>query len=135
MVDELLERMVAAGYVGIRAPHSRVFEALDPDGSRISELAARVQMTHQAMSELATGLEAQGYVERRPDSRRPCQANLPDAERACLLQRALTDIADIEAAWLDRLRQHGVEGDLKTALAAALDSENARRHRSGIVIC
>ena len=124
MVDELLKRMVAAGYVGIRAPHSRVFEALDPDGSRISELAAHAQMTHQAMSELVTGLEAQGYVERRPDPRddRAKLICLTPSGRA-LLQRALADIADIEAAWLDRLRQHGVEGDLKTALAAALDSE------------
>ncbi len=121
MVDELVVRMVAAGYEGIRPAHSRVFEALEPEGSRISALASRAQMTHQSMSELVASLEAQGYVARRPDpsDRRAKLICLTPRGRA-MMRLALEEIARIETEWLRHLGQHGVEGDLLAALAQIL---------------
>jgi DNA-binding MarR family transcriptional regulator len=40
---------------------------LDLEGTRITELARRAEITKQAVGQLVTDLEAVGYVERRPD--------------------------------------------------------------------
>ena len=121
MVDELVARMVEAGYEDIRPAHSRVFEALEPEGSRISDLAERAQMTHQSMSQLVAGLEAQGYVERQPDPNdRRAKLICLTARGRTLMQLALEEISRIETEWLSRLRMHGVDGDLLVALEKKL---------------
>lgn len=51
----------------LRAAHAQVFEHLDPDGTRITVLAERARMTHQAMGELVADLEQAGLVERVSD--------------------------------------------------------------------
>lgn len=126
MVDELVACMVVAGYPAIRPAHSRVFETLDPAGSRISEMATRSQMTHQSMRELVASLEQQGYVEYRPDprDRRAKLVCLTPAGRA-MLRLSLAEIGRIETAWISRLRAHGIEGDLGAALAAMLVEDSS----------
>lgn len=60
----LLDRELgAAGFTDIRAAHAPVFMSIDPEGSRITELAERAQMTKQAMGELLRHLAERGYVE------------------------------------------------------------------------
>ncbi|MBV9414790.1 MAG: MarR family transcriptional regulator, partial [Solirubrobacterales bacterium] len=44
-----------------------VFGTIDPDGSRLTELAERAHMTKQSVGEAATELEMRGYLERVPD--------------------------------------------------------------------
>ena len=46
-----------------------MFQVLDADGSRVTELASRAGMTKQAMGELVRHLEAAGYLRRQPDPR------------------------------------------------------------------
>lgn len=67
LYDAIFERLAAAGFDDIRRAHGAVFEAIDPGGSRVTEMAERVRMTKQAMGELVDHLEACGYVERRAD--------------------------------------------------------------------
>lgn len=120
MIDELVERLAAAGYPDIRPAHSRVFENIDPEGTRLTLLADRARMTHPSMSELVTSLQRLGYIERVPD---------PGDGRARLvrltwegrtLQRlALREIARIEDAWLDRLGPK-TGPDLRAALTQVL---------------
>jgi DNA-binding MarR family transcriptional regulator len=58
----------AAGHDAIRQPHLPVFELIDRDcGSRLTTLAARANITPQAMGELVAYLERHGYIERAPD--------------------------------------------------------------------
>jgi DNA-binding MarR family transcriptional regulator len=64
MVAELVERLAAAGYGDVPAAAHPVFENIDRDGTRLTELAARADMTHQSMGELIDTLEQRGYVER-----------------------------------------------------------------------
>src|SRR6266511_3487665 len=64
MVEELIERLHAAGYQDTTAAHHPVFENIDPEGTRLTVLAARAGMTHQSMSELVQVLEGRGYLER-----------------------------------------------------------------------
>jgi DNA-binding MarR family transcriptional regulator len=64
---ELFERVETAGYGDLRPGHGCVFGNIDPHGSRLTDLAERARMTKQSVGEVASDLEARGYVERVPD--------------------------------------------------------------------
>ena len=62
----LLAELQAAGHPDLTAAHMYVFQSPGPDGVRPTELAARTNMTKQAMNHLLAGLERGKYVERIP---------------------------------------------------------------------
>src|SRR5213082_2643663 len=66
--DELTRRVLAAGYSDIRPGHGCVFGNIDPDGSRLTDLADRAGMTKQSVGEVTSDLEQRGYLERVADS-------------------------------------------------------------------
>ncbi len=72
---QIVEGVVGAGYPQ-KPKHSAVFAQIAPDGSRLTELARKANMTPQAMGELVDELVDMGYVLRRPD---------PDDGRAKLI--------------------------------------------------
>ncbi|MFC5995682.1 MarR family winged helix-turn-helix transcriptional regulator [Pseudonocardia hispaniensis] len=101
ILEELVDRLAAAGHPRIRVAHSQVFENLDPNGTRLTVLARRARMAHPSMSELVADLERLGYLHRVPDptDRRARLVQLTVRGRA--LQRlALAELAELEAAWL-----------------------------------
>lgn len=127
LVDELVERLGAAGYADIRPAHRWVFAYIDRDGTRLTDLAERARMTHPSMSELVTGLERAGYVERfrDPSDGRTRLVRLTAAGRR--LQRiSLAEIAEIERAWLRHLGPR-LARELPAALASARLSRHAQR--------
>lgn len=63
----VLERLVQSGHPEVRAAHGAVFQYLDDTGTTVSTLAARAQMTKQAMAELVHHLEAHDYLTRVPN--------------------------------------------------------------------
>lgn len=69
LAAELEDGLRTAGYADLRSAHAQVFAALDPEGARLTDLAARAGMTKQAMGELVRYLEQHGYLEIEPDSR------------------------------------------------------------------
>ena len=100
MVEELSARLQADGYEGVNPAHHAFFENIDPDGTRLTELAARADMTHQSMGELVAAMERRGWAERRPDpsdgrARLVCLT----AEGSKLTRRGLHHIKEIEAEW------------------------------------
>ena len=127
MLDELIERLHAAGHAGIRPAHSRVFENLDPDGTRLTVLAERAQMTHPSMSELVSSLEQLGYVVRVPDPADGRARMVRFTQAGRTVQRvALAEIDAIETAWIRRLGPT-VGPEFIPALTRAVDE---RLHRS-----
>jgi DNA-binding MarR family transcriptional regulator len=60
---ELDRSLRDAGFEDLRAAHAPVFMAVDPEGTRITDLAERTKMTKQAVGELVRYLSAQGYLE------------------------------------------------------------------------
>ena len=64
---ELYRRAQEGGYADVREAHLQVFGAVDWRGSRLTDLAARANMTLPAMSELVDDLQRLGYIERLPD--------------------------------------------------------------------
>jgi DNA-binding MarR family transcriptional regulator len=63
----IVDAVVAAGFEQ-RPAHSSVFAHIDLEGgTRLTTLAARANVTPQALGELVDDLERSGYVIRRPD--------------------------------------------------------------------
>lgn len=120
MIDELTERLAAAGFSDMTASYHPVFENIDPGGTRLTDLAARAGMTHQSMGELVAVLERRGYLERRAD---PTDGR---ARLVCLtrrgrqlVRRAVQEISDIEASWQRQFQAAGCQ-DFTAALQKAL---------------
>jgi DNA-binding MarR family transcriptional regulator len=65
---ELDRALREAGFGDLRAAHAPVFMAIDPDGTRITELAERTHMTKQAAGELVRYLAGCGYLEITTDA-------------------------------------------------------------------
>jgi DNA-binding MarR family transcriptional regulator len=127
VVDDLFRRLTAHGYTDLRPAHSRVFEHLRDEGSRVSELADRAQMTHQSMSELVAHLERCGYLERGPDPRdRRAKAVLLTPRGRALSRRAAACMDEIEADWCQRLGGQSMR-IVRAALAAAVATPVAVR--------
>ena len=103
MEQRILDAVVAAGYP-ITLTQARLFQRVNPNGSRLTTLASAAQVTKQAAKFLVDQLEAGGYVERVAD---------PDDGRARLVRitergRAVIDVAttverEIEQEWLSHL--------------------------------
>lgn len=125
IVSELMARLEAAGYSNMSSNISptfhTLFENLDREGTRLTELAARSGMTHQSMSELVSILEGRGYLERRPDpadARARLVCLTPEGKKLARIARA--EIAAIEAEWTQRWRRAGMTADLPRVLESAL---------------
>jgi DNA-binding MarR family transcriptional regulator len=101
---ELQTRLAAAGFGDLRPAHLVIFQHVAPEGTRITTLAERAQLTKPSIKYLVDSLEGLGYVERIPE---------PDDKRAtlvCFTERgwqqvrtALAILGDIEDEWADRL--------------------------------
>ena len=63
----VVPRLAAHGFPDVRPAHNAVFQYLDAEGTTVSTLAERAEMTKQAMGELVAHLEEHGYVDRVPD--------------------------------------------------------------------
>jgi DNA-binding MarR family transcriptional regulator len=109
-VDELHEGLTEAGYTDIRPAHGNVFAYLRGEGSRITELAERAQLTKQTMGYLVDYLEERGYVERKPDpgDKRAKIIHLTDEGREAF-RVALEVISGIEARWTELLGRERME--------------------------
>src|SRR3954447_4309096 len=102
--ERLAQRLAESGHPEVRAPHGNVLQFLDREGTRVTVLAQRAQVTKQSMAELVSHLERHGYVERVPDP----------ADRRAKLVRATARgrevyavargiVAEIEREWTARL--------------------------------
>jgi DNA-binding MarR family transcriptional regulator len=65
--EDLERRVAETPYSDIRISHGCVFGNIDPEGTRLTDLAERARMTKQSVGEVTSDLEQRGYVERVPD--------------------------------------------------------------------
>ncbi|MFC9559369.1 MarR family winged helix-turn-helix transcriptional regulator [Agromyces sp. NPDC056965] len=63
----IFERLAERGFGDVHQAHVAVFSALDPEGTRVSTLAARAGISRQAMSALVRTVAAAGYVTTESD--------------------------------------------------------------------
>ena len=96
----LHRRFHERGHPEVRPPHGNVFQFLDDDGTRVSVLAERAQITKQSMAELVAHLERHGYVERVPDpSDRRAKLVRATARGAEIYAIAREVVAELEEEW------------------------------------
>src|SRR5436305_14936990 len=117
-VAELERRVAETSYSDIRITHGCVFGNIEPDGSRLTDLAERAHMTKQSVGEVATELEQRGYLERVPDpndGRAKIIRLTARGQEAQAVGRRVID--EIEQEWAERF---GVEriAALRDALEA-----------------
>jgi DNA-binding MarR family transcriptional regulator len=128
MIEELARRLEAEGFGEIQPAYHALFENIDPEGTRLTELAARADMTHQSMSELVATLERRGWVQRTPDptdGRARLVRLTPEGRR--LTARGLHHINEIEAAWQARWQDAGYDGQLREVLVDAIAGAERER--------
>lgn len=66
--ERALARLQATpGLEGLREAHLRLFPFIALEGTRLTDLATRLGVTKQAVSQLVADLEALGVLEKRPD--------------------------------------------------------------------
>ena len=113
---ELFAPAAAAGYTDTREPHLQIFGNLGVDGVRLTDLAARAQLSLAATSELVNELQELDYLERRPDpADRRAKLIFPTARGRRALADAGDRVAEIEAHWAGL-----VGADRFTAMARTL---------------
>ena len=100
----MLERLHERGFEDLDTAHVNVLLYPGPQGSRPSELAARLGMSKQAVNYLLGELERRGYLERRTD---------PDDLRSRRI--VLTERGE-SAGWVMREAVTDVEREWETAL-------------------
>ncbi len=112
----MLERLRRAGCPELTPAHSQVFGAIETEGSRVGEMAARAGITQQSMSELVDNLEQYGYLARRPDPQDRRAKIVMLTERGWVAVRAaLAALDEIERDWSTRIGQRDTAA-LRTAL-------------------
>lgn len=105
-----LEGLRQRGFTDVHEAYLTVFQWPGPQGLRPSELAARARMSRQAINHLLGQLEANGYLQRRPDSVRGHGKRIELTARGEALGRALREIiAEAEREWAQRLGHERLE--------------------------
>lgn len=105
-----------AGFTDLRAAHAPVFMAIDPDGTRVTDLARRSAMSKQAVGELIRHLAGHGYVAVGPDPADGRAKRVTLTERGwAALELGERVIADFDR-WLERTVGTRRVGELRETL-------------------
>lgn len=121
--SELERRVAETAFSDIRITHGCVFGNIEPDGSRLTELAERARMTKQSVGEVASELEQRGYLERVPDpsdGRAKIIRLTARGQEAMAIGRGIID--EIEQEWAERYGAERV-----AALRSSLEAITAER--------
>ena len=87
--EDILEVLAGEGFPEVRMVHLNLCRNLDLDGTRLTDLASRANMTKQSMQELVDRVEELGFVERRPDPLDGRAKSVSFSKRGLLLLEAL----------------------------------------------
>src|SRR6266566_8564789 len=102
--QHMLERLHEHGFTDLEPSHLIVLQYPGPQGTRPSELAARLRISKQALNYQLGELERLDYLERRPDPddlRSKRVALTPRGTSAIGVIREAVD--EVEAAWAQQL--------------------------------
>ena len=124
--SELLAPGAEAGFDDLREAHLQIFGNVGIDGIRLTELAARAQLSLAGTSELVDDLQGLGYLERRPDPT-DGRAKLiyPTRRGRRALDAAGDRVAEIEQRWADIVGRPTFDAAMET-LQALLQASTAQ---------
>jgi DNA-binding MarR family transcriptional regulator len=121
MASDLNDKLLEAGVTGHRDSWNNVMPHIPASGIRLTDLAARANMTKQAMAELVAEIERRGYLQRTTDpaDRRAKIIEFTDQGRATV-NLALSALAELETEIAGRLGEPAVS-ELRTTLLQIID--------------
>ena len=97
---EVFEPAAGHGYPDLREPHLHIFGNLGVDGIRLTDLAARAQLSLATASELVSDLQELGYLERQADGTdKRAKLIFPTPRGRRALDDAGDRVAQIEQHW------------------------------------
>jgi DNA-binding MarR family transcriptional regulator len=100
----MFERLHEHGFTDFDPAHLIVFQWPGPHGTRPSELAARLQISKQALNYLLGQLEQLGYLERVPDDHDQRGKRVTVTERGRAAIGVIREAVDeIETTWAEQL--------------------------------
>jgi DNA-binding MarR family transcriptional regulator len=104
MEQRAIAALAAQGFADITLAQARLFQRIDPNGSRITTLAEAAQVTKQTAGFLVDQLEAGGYVRRVPDpSDRRARLVVIASRGRRAVAVANAAVAEVEAEWAGHL--------------------------------
>ncbi|MEV5842325.1 MarR family transcriptional regulator [Streptomyces sp. NPDC051985] len=122
LTSEIQAAVNTAGLDDFRPVHGNVIPFVPEEGITVSTLAARLDLSKQAIGQVVEELERLGYVERRPDpgDRRARLLFLTDRGRAV---RPVAEAASkaVERRWAELIGPDSLES-LRTTLRDLLDA-------------
>jgi DNA-binding MarR family transcriptional regulator len=116
VVTRIHEGLAARGFDDLHPAHLAVFQNIEAEGLRPSQLAAKAQITKQSMGYLVDYLEERGYVRREPD---------PLDGRAKLVRMT-------ERGWEVMDAAFAIVDELEEEWAAQLGEERFRQLQEGL---
>lgn len=127
---KLDHELAVAGFPDVRAAHAAVFMAMDPDGTRLTQVAERTHMTKQAAGELTRHLVDKGYLSARadPDDRRARMLHL--TERGWAVIKTGKKVISEYDAWLDDLVGAAQVAALRRTLELIIAAGSEPRRRA-----
>jgi DNA-binding MarR family transcriptional regulator len=127
---ELFEPAAEHGYPDLREPHLHIFGNLGVDGIRLTDLAARAQLSLATASELVSHLQDLGYLERRADGTdKRAKLIFPTPRGRQALDDAGDRVAQIEEHWSQIVGPERFAGTCRT-LQELLDALTGSIDRS-----
>jgi DNA-binding MarR family transcriptional regulator len=100
----MLERLHERGFSDFDAAYLGVFGYPGPQGTRPSELAARLRISKQALNYLLRELERLDYLERRPDPVDLRSKRIALTSRGKAAVKVIREaVTETEAAWAEQL--------------------------------
>jgi DNA-binding MarR family transcriptional regulator len=100
----MLEQLHRHGFDDLDFAHLTVFQYPGPQGTRPSELAARLRISKQALNYLLGQLERLGYLERRRDPDDHRSKRIAITPRGIAAGHVIREaVAEVEADWTHRL--------------------------------
>ena len=123
----MFEHLHERGFTDVDPAHLIVFQWPGPHDTRPSELAARLQISKQALNYLLGQLEQLGYLTREADSNDQRSKRIRLTPRGHAATRAIYEIVqDVEAEWEQQLgpRKFGQLRRLLTQLNTIITPEN-----------
>jgi DNA-binding MarR family transcriptional regulator len=126
---ELFDRAEADGrFLDIRFPHLQVWGNIGIDGIRLTDLAAKAQLSLAACSELVDELQRLGYLERRRDpTDGRAKLIFPTPRGRDVLDTAGRHVAELEQHWRELVNADEFNTACHTLNAILHALENERR--------
>ena len=104
VVSRIHSGLAAHGFDDLHPAHLAVFQNIEAEGSRTTQLAAKAQITKQSMGYLVDYLEEHGYVRREPDSLDGRAKLVQMTERGWeVMDAAFAIVDELEEEWAAQL--------------------------------